>query len=132
MNRKERRIVAKQLKVETKDYSDQLEMVPIKHWPPIKPKERIFAVFRSKKYLVQLYHEKEGIIRLSVCRTEVNNKLQWKDNITWDELQKIKKECGFAQCDAVEIYPAEKDLVNVANMRHLWVLSTPIMFAWRN
>lgn len=32
---------------------------------------------------------------------------------------------------AVEIYPAERDIVNVANMRHLWVLPERLPFGWR-
>jgi hypothetical protein len=33
--------------------------------------------------------------------------------------------------DAVEIYPADKDIVNVANMRHLIVLPAPFPYTWR-
>jgi hypothetical protein len=33
--------------------------------------------------------------------------------------------------DAVEVYPPAGDVVNVANMRHLWVLRDRLPFAWR-
>jgi len=33
--------------------------------------------------------------------------------------------------DAIEIFPADMDVVNVANMRHLWVMAEPVEFAWR-
>jgi hypothetical protein len=32
---------------------------------------------------------------------------------------------------AVEIYPADGDVVAVANMRHLWLLPEAPAFAWR-
>lgn len=54
-------------------------------------------------------------IRLDVFRRDM------KDGITWDQLQTIKKECGFGDCDAVEFYPAEKDTINTGNYRHLYI-----------
>ena len=44
-----------------------------------------------------------------------------KDGIKWDDLQRIKAECGFGHCDAVEFYPAEADVINTDNWRHLYV-----------
>ncbi len=130
MNRQERRAANAHLRKENAKQSDELEMVPTKDWPRAEP--GMFALFRSKKFLVQVYHEKNDIIRLSVCRTQINSKGQWEENITWEELQEIKKQCGLDQLDAVEIYPAGEDVVNVANMRHLWCLPTRLPYAWRN
>lgn len=80
---------------------------------------------------MQAWREKAGIIRLSVCRTNLDRNGNWTDGITWDELQRVKNEAGFAHLDAVEIYPAQRDVVNVANMRHLWIYPEPISHAWR-
>ncbi len=71
-----------------------------------------------------------ALVRLSINRTTIIGD-RWADNITWDELQRIKNECGYTLHDAVEVFPAEKDVVNVANMRHLWVMKDPLPFAWR-
>lgn len=54
-----------------------------------------------------------------------------QDGISWDALQEIKGAVGYADRDAVEIYPRDADVVNVANMRHLWITPEPIAFAWR-
>jgi hypothetical protein len=93
----------------------------------------MIALYRSSRFLVQIYEDGEldTPIRLSVCRTEINDRGQWQDNITWEELQEIKNQCGFEYSDAVEVYPRAKDVVNVANMRHLWVFDEPLRFAWR-
>ncbi|EOG1815585.1 hypothetical protein ACK3RA_000943 [Enterobacter hormaechei] len=48
-----------------------------------------------------------------------------------DALQEIKSAVGYGDRDAVEIYPRDSDVVNVANMRHLWITPEPIAFAWR-
>ncbi len=55
----------------------------------------------------------------------------WAANITWEELQAIKNRIGYADKTAVEIFPAEKDTVNVANMRHLWILPESLTFGWK-
>jgi len=71
-----------------------------------------------------------AMIRLSVCRTTLNDD-RWQDGITWDELQQLKQQCGYGELDAIEIYPADAHLVDVANMRHLWVMAEPVSFKWR-
>ncbi len=45
-----------------------------------------------------------------------------KDGITWDQLQDVKNELLGPDTTAIEVYPPACDLVNEANMRHLWVL----------
>lgn len=49
---------------------------------------------------------------------------------SWPDFQRIKREVLVSGSDrvAVEVYPAEADLVDQANMYHLWVL--PIGFAF--
>lgn len=130
MNRHERRATAQHLRKENATYPDQLCSVPEVEWPRREP--GMVALWRSNRFLVQVYVEKNGIARLSICRTEINNRGQWQENITWEELQKIKNQCGYEHFDAVEVYPRQKDVVNVANMRHLWVFDEPLQFAWRN
>lgn len=49
-----------------------------------------------------------------------------KDGITWDQLQAVKNEVLGMDTVAVEIYPADCDLVNDVNRRHLWVPLDPI------
>lgn len=71
------------------------------------------------------------LVRLSVLRTTLEQKSgRWADGITWDELQQIKAECGYVDMDALELYPIAADVVNVANLRHMWVMRDPVEFAW--
>ncbi|PRZ51176.1 hypothetical protein BX589_12017 [Paraburkholderia fungorum] len=94
--------------------------------------EKLIEVWRSRDFLVQVFAERDGIVRASVNRTSVNSGTdRWLDGITWDELQRIKREIGRGQLDAVEVFPADRDVVNVANMRHLFILADPLPFAWR-
>lgn len=106
-----------------------LQEVPRSIWPnPDSPQLR---VLRSRDFLVQEFEASApAVVRLSVCRTTLVND-RWQDGITWDNLQQIKRECGYGAADAIEIFPADADVVNVANMRHIWVMAEPIACAWR-
>ena len=42
--------------------------------------------------------------------------------ITWDQLQTIKNSIWGEDARAIEVYPAQKDLVNSLDCRHLWRL----------
>lgn len=42
------------------------------------------------------------------------------EEISWDELQRVKNHVFGPEAWAVEIYPAESELVSLRNVRHLW------------
>ena len=105
-----------------------LSPVPPDKWPQ-RP-AGLVEVWRNQRFLVQIYHD-NGYERMSVIRSSRNDG-EWADGITWDELQQLKRECGRGDAWAVEIYPAERHVVNVANMRHLWILPKPPQYGWRN
>lgn len=110
-----------------------LRLVPREEWPLEYQRGPIVRVWRSRDFLVQEYAEPAPVlVRLSVLRTTLDPKAgRWVDGITWDELQSIKSECGYGQHDALELYPPDSDVVNVANLRHLWVMRELQPFAWR-
>lgn len=128
MNRKERRKKNKSERQEAaariKELPSSLTRIPRSEWP-YTPRPPV-AAWQSKDYIVQAYQEPNHIIRLSVCRTSRKKSGGWADKITWDELQQVKREVGFGNEYAVEVYPPDDWTVNVANMRHLWILPEPI------
>lgn len=111
-----------------------LQVVPREEWPDRCRDATILRVLRSREFLVQVYAEPAPVmVRLSIHRTTIDAKAgRWTDGISWDELQRIKRECGYEEFDAVEVFPRDEDVVNVANMRHLWVMPVPVPFAWRS
>lgn len=115
-------------------YDERLVKVPKEQWieSPLDaslPAART-QVWRNRHFLVQVFTE-NCFIRLTVSRCDIDSNGDWKDGISWEELQNIKNEIGYAEFDAVEVYPRQGDEVNVANMRHLWVMSVPLPFPWR-
>lgn len=110
-----------------------MQNVPREEWPASVDgmRQPPIAVWRSRRFLAQVHAEINGAQRLTICRTTRGSDGRWHAAITWDELQQVKAECGFPDRWAVEIFPAESDLVNVANMRHLWILPEAPAYAWQ-
>lgn len=88
-------------------------------------------VWASRDYLVQVFAG--DVVRLTVNRTTRSPRGdRWADGLSWDELQRIKADVGRGDRWAVEIYPPDEHVVDVANMRHLWLVDEPPAFAWLN
>lgn len=132
MNRSDRRAAAKYMTSESAKYPAHLVDVPRCEWPD-NPPPKLLRALRSRTYMVQVFNEGHAgvLVRLSVNRTAIEPKGGWLQDIPWEDLQRLKREAGYGDFDAAEVYPRDADVVNVANMRHLWVLAQPLQFAWR-
>lgn len=101
-------------------------------WPKDRPYENVLKVFKSIYFLVQIIQDKD-FIRLCINRVDYSfkdGKPVWKDKISWDELQEIKDSIGYENSWCVECYPPRSQIVNVASMRHLWILDQPPEYGW--
>lgn len=137
MSRAERRALRSAMKSLAKEWPVELTTVPESEWP-WRPREQLpHAVWRSREFLVQAYNEVphvDGVetLRLSVCRTTTQTDGGWEASISWDDLMRLKREAGFGDWYGIEVYPRERDVVNVANMRHLWLFAEPLDIGWFN
>jgi hypothetical protein len=108
--------------------------VPKSEWIKLEDTNPI-KVWKSDDYLVQLYKDEDGTERLSInsCWYKLNgfNSPTWKDNLTWDELQSIKNSIGYENKWLVECYPPIGNVVNIANIRHLFVLDEKPTYAFK-
>lgn len=119
----------RQMRKECQAYPAHLVEIPREAWPNENPRG-CFRVLRNRRFLVQVYRDK-GHIRLSVTRTEWDERVgRFRDDISWDHLQQLKREAGYGDQCAVEIYPPDEEIVNVANMRHIFLVPEPD-FMWR-
>ncbi len=89
-----------------------------------------FEVWRSQAFRAQLFREPGGWERVTVNRNAGPNSHCFPDGISWDELQQIKAQIGRGERWAAELYPPEDEVVNIANMRHLWLLDERPPFGW--
>ncbi len=133
MNREERRKAQRKIDKVSRDYGDAFVEVPSADWPKVI--QGLRRVLRNRTLLVQEYEPAPGTEDMVVCRLSVNlidlDGDRWADGIEWNTLQRIKNEAGYDMFDAVEVYPRKIDLVDVAAMRHLFVLRGLLPFAWR-
>lgn len=85
-------------------------------------------VWVSRQYLVQVFEVESYWKRLTICRVD-----QREIRESWDALQRIKNEVVGPESWAVESYPADTDLMNVAPMRHLWIVPADVTLPcqWR-
>jgi hypothetical protein len=136
LNREQRRQMAAYAREQAAKRPAALTEIPRSRWPAhcLTDPQAPVKAFESRKYLAQLYdagaHEGRTTMRLSVCRVTLKDDGRWEEDLQWAELMQVKRECGFGDWYAVEVYPRDSDIVNVANMRHLWLLSTPLTIGW--
>jgi hypothetical protein len=111
-----------------RSWPETLEQVSREDWPEWpwgggEPSE----VWRSRRWIVQVFSTRAGSgaeERISVRRCDGSPDIGWRD------LQAIKAAIGRGAAFAVEAFPSDVDVVDVANMRHLWVIPRPA-WAWR-
>jgi hypothetical protein len=125
LDRNQRRLLTK----ESTSQPATLREIPREQWPAFAP-AHLIEVWRSRGFLVQVYTEPSDFQRMSVYRA-FHDGDSWVDQVTWDELMQLKRECGRGDKDALEVFPADVDIVNVANMRHLFFPPTPVKFKWK-
>lgn len=117
------------MRAENNKHSKTMSRMPEEAWPTTRP-PNIIEVWRSDSFLAQVYQESPEHLRVSICRTMINKSGGWKENITWEELMQIKREIGHGNSYAVEVLPMDRDIVNVANMRHFFILPAMVV-GWR-
>lgn len=125
-------LLSKALRAENAKFGVEFVKLPEERWPAetLGADKRV-RVWRSRDFLVQAFVTEALQMRLSINRTRLAASGRWDDGISWDEMMAIKRAIGYGESWAVELFPADFDVVNVANMRHLWLMQEPPPFAWR-
>lgn len=123
------KLMRRQLEKDNAKRPCRLTQHPKDLWPEDRS-GTIVEVWISNKYLVQVHAEANGILRLSCNRTTIDQFGEWEQDLNWDELMEIKRQIGRSDCYAVEVLPEDSHIVNVANMRHIWILPQPVC-GWR-
>jgi hypothetical protein len=120
------------LEVENARFGDEFVVIDVTVEQRSKhtARSRLERAVRNKHYLVQIFAD-NGYTRLSICRTSLQcDGVRWADGITWDELMAVKTAVGYGSAWCVEAYPPDDCVVNVANIRHLFVVPEP-EWAWK-
>lgn len=142
MNRNERRAAASEMRKRAATFPEHLVEMDRTEWPSIAVNrnahapsgQRVQQLWRSRLYLVTRYDSPPlngiEVRRLTVNRVTMRADGNWDQDIPWEDLQRCKRETGHGDWYGVEIYPRDRDIVNVANMRHLWLIAEPLDLGW--
>lgn len=134
MSRATRRQTAAMMRKQAGAWPEHLVAVPESEWPPRPAAKTPLSLWRSRYYLAQVYAAPAfGLIevrQLTVNRVTIGASGHWDADIPWDDLQRCKREIGCGDWYAVEVYPRDRDIEYVANMRHLWLLAEPLAIGW--
>lgn len=134
MSRHERRALASETRKQSAAWPSHLAEIPESEWPARRDRARPLAVWRSRHYLVLRYAapalDGVEVRHLTINRVTIGGDGHWDQGIPWDDLQRCKRETGHGDWYAVEVYPRDRDIVHVANMRHLWLLAEPLAIGW--
>lgn len=139
MNRYERRAAASEMRKRAQAWPEHLVEVPFSEWPApdgrsVDRAEYPTMLWRSRYYLASLFVVPGRLTsearRLTVNRVTINSDGHWQADIPWDDLWRCKQETGHGDWYGVEVYPRDRDLVHVANMRHLWLFREPLPIGW--
>lgn len=87
--------------------------------------EPALACWSGSGYVAAAFQQAEGVVRFSIAREGYG-----PAPLSWEELMQVKRACGFADLDAVEVYPRDADIFNTGNIRHLYFIGT-VPFALR-
>lgn len=129
--------LARALDAENLKYGATLE--PVEFPPDVPRPAGLRRAWRSRRFLVQEFdvmldrRPLAGHVRLTVNRAAIDAHTgEWLAGIGRDDLQAIKAEAGYGDREAVEVYPPDRRVVNVANLRHLWILPSGarVPFSW--
>lgn len=113
-------------------YPKHLVPVARESWPDTSQFGGLaIGAFRSRDFVVVVWAEPNGFTRLSVNRTDWDGGAgRFRDNISWDDLQRLKSEAGFGDVPAVELFPPDQHVINTANLRHLFLMPSLPPFMW--
>lgn len=82
---------------------------------------QVRAAMRNTIFAVMIRPAPGGVTHLAITSLS-------QDRPTWWEAMRIKNEICGEQATAVEVYPPMQNVIDEADMYHLWVLPEPLKF----
>ena len=124
LNRQQRRALEKAKRVLINTYPEELTRVSEDdpNLPYTSHPQDLDSIWRNKKFTVMVWNVPAGK-KMTISRnTWDSHACRYKDGITWDEIMEIKRGIGMGEENAVEFYPPDSEVINIANVRHIWIL----------
>ncbi|MGM0806493.1 MAG: DUF7694 domain-containing protein [Bacillota bacterium] len=118
MNRAERKRAARPHQIPTnwKRHAAPNSFKQHKHSGWFGEMDRAYSDGSSYAILIRTVETEWGLVEHAAIRNGDNT------DIPWGEKQRIKNEVFGTERVAIEVFPKESELVDAANMYHLWIL----------
>ena len=125
----------KEIKSSAKFYEKICESFPgtmtraDKYFKPHQSKiEKFVAGWCSRHFIATLFQYVDGTKRLNIHRAKIDpDTYRWVGDITWDELMEVKRQCGYGNEFAIEIFPEDENIIDTDNVRHLWIIGSDLL-----
>lgn len=101
------------------NYGTQLTLLPTANGEP--------KTWRSKGFLVQEFPTGQGCVRLEICVSAIDEHGRWKTVSSVEDMQRIKRECGYGDRYGYEAYPPDV-LSNWPTIRTLFISPAEMQF----
>lgn len=114
--------LCKEIEIERQKWPDLLVKIEVDNdLKSYADRHGVIEVWASKHFRLRIVRH-EDIERITVHRMTADPKAgTWEGNISWDELQELKHQCGRGHMNAFEWFPEDGNLINNGNYRHLWL-----------
>lgn len=122
MNREQKRLSHKIGKRMMKLQKNSFELIPYSDIQKVNIKNKPDMAWKNNHHVVQLYKKERNILGILMDKWMIrrNDSQAIKD---WYEIQEIKNDIIGREKQAIQIFPKESELVDVANMYWLFTES---------
>jgi hypothetical protein len=127
--------IQKHLREQSFKYGNVLQVVPAAELPDVRNVAAtmscvVVGAWRSRHHLVVEYIEPTGFHRLTMQCAQVDAQGKWLQGLTWDTMMELKEQSGHGDKWGVECFPPIANVVNVSNLRHIFLLTEKPPYAW--
>ena len=99
---------------------------PFDHWRRVSPRQDGVLRFWNSRYSVSIKTEKQSLVPGALCWRVLIIRSDQSAHHDWRDYQRIKNELFGERFEALELYPAERRLVDPSNAFVLFVFDRPI------
>lgn len=101
----------------------------VKHFPKgsVSPNPKGWAYQFEIAHVNDVFSVLDRLLENGVRHLAITSLSQVRPS--WPEMQRIKDEIAGPNATAVEVYPPQNEIVDDADMYHLWVLTGPLDFS---
>ena len=123
----------KKLREDNEQFPERMTQLPFSYVDGMEDNpETLRGLWRSKSYLAQVHEDKDGLIRINVCRSDLDKETgRPLNDIPFKVLQQIKNDMGYGDDDATILLPRNKDWADFGGYTTIYIHPFPLDYGMR-